>query len=79
MNGRKEGGKKQPKRKRMEAHGSFLAPKRKPPSSQATAEGGWGFGDRVGGAAGGRGAERENTVVWEGTTPPGVGVGGGIG
>lgn len=56
----------------MEVRGSLLAPKRKPLSSQAKAEGGWGFKDWVGGAAGGKGpeTERRNTVVREGTTPP---------
>lgn len=35
-------------KKRMEAHRSLLAPKRKPTSSPAKAEGGWGFRDGAG-------------------------------
>lgn len=50
--------------KRMEACRSLLAPKRKPPSLQAKAKGGWGF----------RGRRGENSIIWEGATLPGAGV-----
>lgn len=69
MNGRKEGEKNNNK-KRMEARGSLLAPRGNPliPGQGRR----WVGVQRLGGwGCGVQGAVRENSVVWESTTPPG--------